>query len=115
MKEAGELNKNLALGLDPECSEFNENKFVDIEKYPTLKSLKFFIDEEENVFHVAGLYRLNDSDILGEGYNEEGLENFRKVIVDLADDEVLDDISVPEGYNIKSFKLSLGKNGGDRT
>ena len=38
------------------------------------------------------------------------------MIVELGDDEVLDDISVPEGsINIQSFKLSLGKKGGDRT
>ena len=110
MKAKSEHRDHLALDLDPERSEFFENKFVVIDRYPTIKQLKFFIDEAGNVIHIAALYRLNGEDIIGEGYLEGG------VTVDLADDEVLDDISVPEGsINIKSFTLTLGKNGGDRT
>ncbi len=100
-KKFGEHRDHNALDLDAERSEFLENKFVVIERYPTLKTLKFFVDGEGNVLHIAALYRLNGEDIKGEGYLEEG-----GVTVDLADDEVLDDISVPEGnINIKSFKL----------
>ena len=65
-----------ALDLDAERSEFVENKFIVIEKYPTLKSLKFFLDQSSNVFHIAALYNLNGKEILGDGYNEENLEGF---------------------------------------
>ena len=58
MKAKSEHRDHLALDLDPERSEFFENKFVVIDRYPTIKQLKFFIDEAGNVIHIA--HRLNN-------------------------------------------------------